>query len=427
MEHTNIGGMTMKLKDGISLQVIQTDKFKDISICLRFMSSLDEKQATIRSLLTLMMGDRSEKYDTKKKMSKQLDSLFGASCNIQTIGYGASQVLDLRCKIIHPAYALDTDLLQDTFAFLSELIFHPLLSQEVFDESKEILRAKLKRMHDEPSQYAVSRALQIGGEATPLAISALGDLDVLENCTLENVKQAYDDLLHKNRIDILICGDVQEGSLRDLCVKYFPFKARNAKFETCYKVHNDKREEYKEEYRSISQSNIMMLWFTNTEVQEEDYYPLRVANAIFGQYPTSYLFQEVREKNSLCYSVYSNLISFDGALGVMTGVEKGNIDKAVDLIKKQFKRVCDGDFDDELIEVSKTMMINSLLATKDSMASLISLAYQNAVLDQKDSVDDIVSKVTSVKRDDLIRAMNKCELKLTFILTKEADENAEAA
>ena len=70
------------------------------------------------------------------------------------------------------------------------------------------------------------------------------------------------------------------------------------------------------------------------------------------------------------------------------------------------------------------MIINSLKASKDSMNSLIALQYQNVLLDREWDTEDIIEKITQVERADILRAMKACELKMTFILTKEdADEN----
>ena len=136
------------------------------------------------------------------------------------------------------------------------------------------------------------------------------------------------------------------------------------------------------------------------------------------------LFQEVREKNSLCYSIYSNLISYDAALGVTTGVEKEHIDKTISLIRKQFQRICEGDFTADLLEVSKQMIVNSLKASKDSMNSLIALQYQNVLLDRQWNTEDIIERIQAIRHEDILRAMQACELKMTFVLTKEdADEN----
>lgn len=421
MKHTKDGGMNMKINEGVHLQVIPTNKFKDIGVSIRFMSDLHKERATIRSLLALMLCDRCQKFDSKQKMSTHQDELYGATLSAQTIGYGASQVLDIRSKIIHPAYAKEDMLLDDLFQFLHEIIFSPLLDEAVFHESKKILQAKIERLEDEPAQYVVRKGFQIGGEGTPLEISSLGDLEVLKKVTLEDVRNIYQKMIEEDNIHILVCGDVEEEELAKRCKQYMNFDSRKSKYSSSYRVSNNRKEIYKEEYRNVTQSNIMMLWFTNTAINDDDYYALRVANAMFGQYPSSYLFQEVREKNSLCYSISSNLITFDGALGVTTGVEKEQIQHAIDLIKTQFQRICEGDFDDQLIEISKTMIMNSLLATKDSMGSLLALSYQNAVLSRNQQVEDIIKQIQKVSREEIIAVMKKCELKMTFVLTKEEE------
>lgn len=420
------GGIFMKLKNGIDLHVITTSKFKDIGISIRFMNQLEEKQATIRSLLALMMCDRCEQYNTKQAMSRKMDELFGATFSAQTVGYGAAQVVDIRSKIIHPSYTSYPNLLEDWFDFMQTMILQPFFNEEVLNENKAILYAKMKRMQDEPAQYAVSKGLKLAGEGTPLGISALGEISYINEISLDDVKQAYQNLLKEDRMDILICGDIKEEEVKVLLEERFDFQKQNQHFETYYKVSAKHQHKQSSEYRNISQSNIMMTWFTDTSMIEDDYYALKVANAIFGQYPSSFLFQEVREKNSLCYSIYSNLITFDGALAVTTGIEKAKIEQAIDLINEQFERVCDGDFDEELLTISKTMIVNSLMATKDNMQSLLALAYQNAILNKRQTVDDLVNKMQSVTKDDVQKAIKKCTKAYTFILTSEEGSNAKA-
>lgn len=418
------GGSNMKLKNGIDVHVVATSKFKDIGMSIRFMNTLEEKKATVRSLLALMLCDRCEKYNTKKAMSRKMDELYGASYSAQTVGYGAAQVLDIRSKIIHPSYTSQSNLLSDWFEFLQSTILHPLFNEEILNENKAILQAKMERMQDEPAQYAISKGLKLAGKGTPLGISALGEISSIKDITLLDIQQAYEDLLHEDRMDILICGDVKENDLIDLLESFFCIQKKNRHFETFYKVSTTIDKCQSVEYRQISQSNIMMTWFTNISMQDEAYYALKVANAIFGQYSTSFLFQEVREKNSLCYSIYSNLIAFDGALAVTTGVEKNKIEQATTLILKQFERLKSGDFDIELFEITKTMIINSLLATKDNMQSLLALEYQNAILKEHFTVDDLVNKIQAVTKKDVVDVIQKSVHAYTFILTSEEDVHA---
>lgn len=411
----------MKLKNGMNLHVVKTSKFKDIGISIRFMNRLETQKSTVRSLLALMICDRCEKYHTKKEMSKKMDELYGASFSAQTVGYGASQVLDIRAKIIHPSYTAHHALLDDMFEFMQEALLHPLLNEEVLNENKAILQAKMERMQDEPSQYVVSKGLKLAGQGQPLGISALGEIECISSITLSDIQSAYDELINEDRIDMLVCGDIDEDLLEQIIERNFPIHHENKTFETFYTFETDEVDEISYEYRKISQSSIMMTWMSNISMKDKDFYALKVANAMFGQYSTSFLFQEVREKNSLCYSVFSNMISYDGALAVTTGVKPENIQKAIDLIKLQFQRLVDGEFDDGLLEVSKTMIVNSLLTTKDSMLSLLALKYQNAILEEHMNVDDLVEKMKQVTREDVLNVVKKCKLAHTFVLTSKED------
>lgn len=413
----------MQITKGVSLHVIQTEKFKDIGISIRFRTTLEKKKAAARSLLALMMCDRCTRYDTKKKMSAKQDMLYGATLNAQTAGYGKAQIVEMRSRILHPRYVEDaTELLDELFAFLKEVLFAPLLTTEVFEESKAILKAKIRRMQDDPAQFAITEGLKRAGKNTCLGISALGEEATLDALCLDDVKTMYQEMMEEDVIDILVCGDLQEEKLQHLIKQHLPFTPRDHEVETYYVAQNDLHAAVEKGYRNINQSSIMMVWFTNMEVIDPSYYALRVGNAMFGQYATSLLFQEVREKNSLCYSIFSNLISYDAALGVTTGVEKENIEKTIQLIEQQFQRLCEGDFDDELLKVSKQMIVNSLKASKDSLPSLIALQYQNVLLHTNRNTEDIIALVEAVTREDVISAMKRCEQKMTFILSKEDDD-----
>ena len=373
----------MKIIDGVNLNAIPTQKFKDIGISIRFQNELKDETAAARSLLALMLCDRCKVYDTKEKMTKKQDELYGAVLGTQTLGYGKSHVIEFRCKVIHPSYVTNEDsYLKNVFSFLKEIIFHPLLNEEVFEESKKVLISKSKRMIDDPSQLVISEGLKAAGTNTPLGISSLGELKHIEKLCLQDVQNAYTSMLNEDCIQVLVCGDVLEKEIFSY-VKNFPFKERSQKFASYYVVSNDDEKQKKYMYKNISQSYLMMVWFTNISLLDTKYYALRLANAVLGQYSSSLLFQEVREKRSLCYTIYSNIISYDGVLGVTTGIEKEHIDEVIELIREQIDVICQGNFSDELLEVSRKMIINSIKSGRDNMNTLMAQEYQNILLNRE--------------------------------------------
>lgn len=413
----------MELVENVSLQLEKNDKFKDIGISIRFMAPLSKELASLRSLLAIMICDRCEKYPTKKQMNEIQDCLYGTVISAQTVGYGKAQVMEIRTRVIDPQYVKDKDLLQSVFAYIHEVLFHPLLNEAAFTEAKAVLKAKLMRLRDDPAQYVIAQGFKLAGEGTPLAISSLGDLEELEKLTLDDVKRIHNQLLNEDQIDIIVCGAIDEEKLQELIAKQLPFKPRNTCIESHYIFHSEQKPRYEKEKRVVNQCNIFMMWQTGIGICDPDYYALRVANAMFGQYPTSLLFREVREKRSLCYNILASLVSFDGAMVVTTGVEAEHIEQAITVIQEQFQRICDGEFDDELLTVSKTMIANSLRASKDSMPSLIAHLYQNQVLNHDISIDERITKIQAVKIEDVKRVFQKCRQCMSFVVCQEDNED----
>lgn len=414
----------MEQNNAIELHFIPTTKFKDVGIYIRFLNQLQPFQASCRSLLGLMMIDRCTRYETKAKMSAKLDSLYGATLQAQTIGYGQAQALEIRSRFINPKFLKDgKSLLEEIVKLLHEVIFSPCLTPAVFEENKAILAAKLKRVQEEPADYVISQGLKLAGEGLPLQISALGELEDLDKIGLEDIKQAYETLIHEDHIDVFVCGDVEEEYVTNVFEQYFSFEGKRQMPLTYYAAENDLEMKQVEEQKEVPQASLMMTFFTHTPLVSDAYMKLRVANALLGQYSTSFLFQEVREKHSLCYSIFSNLISYDGVLGITGGIEKEKIDEAISLILKQVDKVKQGAFSDEHLEVSKKMIINGLKASNDVMNSLVALQYQNVLCQRNQSVEKMIEEIQSVTRDDVMSVFQAIECKGIFIVNQREAED----
>ncbi len=416
----------MEICQGVSLHVIPSEKFKDIGIFVRFIQPLREDTATMYSLLALMMSDRLQKYPTKQSISTHLDQLYGMGVGAQTIGYGQSQVLELRLRMIHPRFADTDNFLEQGFDFLKQMVCFPLLNEECLKEAKQVLLAKLKRMRDDASQFVVSQGLKLAGKGFPLGISALGEEKMVDQVTLEDIKEAHRRLLDENGLDIIICGDLNENEVLECIRAKFDFKPRLNVNKTYYAIDTQGTCKEIREEREIPQSSLIKVYFTHTDVKDPNYYALRVLNAMLGQYSTSLLFQNVREKNSLCYSIYSSLISFDGALGIVTGTNKKDIDQVLSLIDEQIDCLKRNLFDDDLLSVSKTMIINSLRAGDDNMNSLAALQFQNDLLERNYTNETIIECIEKVTREEIAEMAERLEHKATYIvMSEEAEDEAD--
>ena len=415
MEHTIIN-------DNIDLYVVNTDKFKDLSLEVRFLAEVNEKNATTRSLLTLMMQDRSLKYDSKLKMNNALDDLYGAYLSIRCTGYGKGAMIRFGLRVIDNKFS-DEDLLTQQFAFVNEIIFKPLLNEKVFKEAKESLTNELLRIEDEPREYASKLALSIAGKGQPLAIDINGDLEVLKTITLDDIKEEYQNMINNDQITIGIVGNITTEIAKGLCMTYLPFNKRSTISKSYYTFKSDKAKHHIVE-KNIEQTVLMMIYNSDITINDHLYWPLKLATAMLGQLPVSLLFMEIREKRSLCYNISSSLLSFDGVMIINTGMDYKNIEQTETLIKQQIANIQDNTYGDELLESAKQLLINSVRSVIDNANAIMNFAYLNHLANNDQSYEQTIKKIEMITKEEIQQAFNSLNLNTTFVLKKKGAQDA---
>lgn len=401
--------MQIQLQEGVTCTCIHTDKFKDLALSIHFLAPLSEKNATERSLLALMLSDRCAKYDTKVKMNQIMDDLYSASLSARCVGFGQMHALEIRSKIINPCYIQkNNNLLNDWLNLIHEVIFHPLKTKNEFSmdlilESKRLLEAKIQRKLDDTPTYAVLKAFEIAGQDQPLSITPQGSLACLEKVNGFDLYEQYVAMLYENPIEIMICGQFDEKQMITMIQEKLPFMARKKKIQTYYAI---KDTEYREEIitRNQNQSNVARVYATHIQANDSLYPALKIANGIFGQYPSSYLFQVVREKHSLCYHIASSLVSYDAAMILTTGIETENIDQTLHLCDELLAQCQKGQFDDELFNTTKNMQIHALKASLDNMNSMLSYTLNQRLLNRNCTIEEHIHQIEEVTREQVIEA-----------------------
>lgn len=407
---------------------IKTNKFKDVMISVRFLSELQNRKASARAILAAMLCDRSEKYNTKALMAEKCDQCYGASINAKTLVYGSKQAVEFKITMINEKYA-HSSLFEKEIDFLKELIFNPWVNEDgsfkeaLIKEAKENLKALVDRKKDNPSSYAMDEACRLMGKDQPLAISNLGTKETLDSISSEELVKEYRSMLENDEVEVFLVGDFNEERAEKLIKAKLPFKFSKKKMNAVYQTRCEKSldEEIK---RGISQTTCVVLALTDTTIADEDYWAMRVGNSLFGQLPTSFLFQEVREKRSLCYSIYSSMMAYDGVLAVICGIDARRKEEVMECIDHQLRRIQNAEFEEEDLIPVKNMMCNSILSSVDDGNSLINLAYQNVLLNQDESLDKIVEKIKSISKNEVVQAFSKVQIRVRMTIAQE-DQNEE--
>ena len=131
-------------------------------------------------------------------------------------------------------------------------------------------------------------------------------------------------------------------------------------------------------------------------------YPLALLNTILGGNMSSRLFQEIRERQGLAYSVYSFISSFvdTGMVGAYAGVAPQNAAAAVKLLISEIKRLKTDPVSESELRDAKEFTKGSLLLSTESVDNHMVRLAQNEINFERDiSLEEVITKVDEVTRD----------------------------
>ena len=143
----------------------------------------------------------------------------------------------------------------------------------------------------------------------------------------------------------------------------------------------------------------------------------RLMSYLLGQLPNSLLFAEIREKRNLCYSIYSNLLHYDGILSVHTGISKKQRDLVLSLIDEQIETIRNDGFSETLFQSAKALMINNYQGIEDDVSSWMNLIFSAWLLDKPFDMKQILKEVDAVDRQSIVKAAQNLKKLCTFTVT----------
>ncbi|MGQ0421318.1 M16 family metallopeptidase, partial [Bacillus sp. HC-Mk] len=150
--------------------------------------------------------------------------------------------------------------------------------------------------------------------------------------------------------------------------------------------------------------------------KDEDYFALQLFNGLFGGFSHSKLFVNVREKNSLAYYAASRFESHKGLLFVMSGIEAKNYEKAVEIIKEQMLAMQNGEFSEEEIHQTKSVIQNQILEAIDTPRGFVEMLYHGIISDRTRPVEEWLTGIESVTKEEIVKVAKNIELDTIYFL-----------
>ncbi|WJE44844.1 pitrilysin family protein [Bacillus halotolerans] len=406
---------------GLTAHIVETEKFKTVSLIFKMLAPLTKEQVTKRALFPHVLLRGTESRPKTAELRSYLDELYGTSVSADLSKKGEQHVITFRLEIPNEKYLKDqTPLLEKGLQLLAEIVFSPALEAGVFqsqyvDQEKRTLKQRIQAVYDDKMRYSNLRLIQEMCKNEPYSLHVNGEIDDVDAITADQLYETYRHAIQKDQLDLYVVGDVDRKQVQAAIEQYFQTEERTLEaFANNHAEQPEPKEVIDEE--DVKQGKLNIGYRTNITFTDQDYSALQVFNGMFGGFSHSKLFINVREKASLAYYAASRIDSFKGLLMVMSGIEVKNYKQAVSIIAEQFQAMKNGEFSEQDISQTKAMIRNQVLETIDTAYGLSEFLYQQAAAQVDIPIEDFLANIERVTKEDIIKVGEKIQLDTTYFL-----------
>ncbi|RSJ80740.1 Antilisterial bacteriocin subtilosin biosynthesis protein AlbE [Streptococcus cristatus] len=412
----------MEIIKGVHLHFIQSEKFKTNKIKVRFSAPMSEKTIAGRVLTASMLETSNALYPTSQAFREKLANLYGANYSTSLSRRGLVHYLDINLSFVRDQFLSRKNMLADEILdFLKASLFFPLSNGQAFDtktfeiEKRNVL-TDLEAEIENHFYHAHRELNNLFYDLPEMRIPRVATIELVEKETAETSFAAFQQMLNQDQIDFFFIGDFNEIAVREK-IQEFQFSEREQPLQLSYQQNYSNITREKLEQRDVHQSIVELAYHFSSQYGDRSHLPLIVLNGLLGGFAHSKLFVNVREKESLAYTISSSFDIFSGLMRIYAGIDRANRTKTIALINRQILDLKRGHFTDEELEQTKNMLKNSILLAQDRQNTLIERAYMSSVLGKKFlSLEAWLKALENVSKADLIEAVQQLKLQAIYFM-----------
>ena len=409
------------------LHLINTDKFKTVTLKIVFHTPIKKEEITKRLLVSNILLQSSKEYDSRRKLTIESENLYSADIGVSNQRLGNYITTSFNLQVLMDKYTEENNF-EKSLNFLKEIIFNPDIENKAFkkekvDFVKHDCLVKLNSIKESPWKYSTIRLGEVFDGKSPISYRMVGYSDDLDIIDEKNLYEAYLNMINTDYVDIFVVGDFDNKEMLGLIKEYFKFKkVKKPKKSYILKNRNPRiRRVFSKEEINNSQSSLAIACPVYKLTKYERDYALVLGNLILGGGVDSKLFKDVREANSLCYTIRSYYTMMDNMILIKAGIDRVNYNKTLSITTKKLDEMKKGKFSEEDINNVKEEYLNALENLEEDEERMISEVMSSEIL-ELDDVKTRISTIKKVKKSDIVKAFRKVHMDTVFLLEGVLDE-----
>ena len=239
--------------------------------------------------------------------------------------------------------------LASIFELMSDMVLNASMQQEHCELEREVVIEEIARSEDDPEDIAYELFCKSLWPDHTLGLPVAGTRESVGSFGKEEARAFHDKHYHAQNCTIIAAGNVDHDELVALANTFLSTMPTASQGNEAARFAATSSESGQFNYQKDTEQTHLFLGGQSISMRDDRRYAFNMANFVLGGSMSSRLFQEVREKLGLVYSVYSHLSPYvdAGFFAVYAGTRPDNVEKVVEVIYRELDKFAQGDISED--------------------------------------------------------------------------------
>ena len=295
------------------------------------------------------------------------------------------------------AYSLSEDL-PLVLDVLSDLTLSPTFPEDQLEKERHVLLQELAQIEDDPNDILGDLFFEMIWGTHPMGRPIIGSRKTIKAIGTKDLWSFYSKHYRPESLVLSVAGNFEFPALFELVEKYFSSPATTSHVKPAVRKPLKFQPEKKRKKFSSDQAHLM-LGFESVGFRDPARFDGLILSFFLGGGMSSRLFQEVREKAGLAYSVDCDYIPYadSGVFTIHSALHPKSVKKCTEIIAIELKRLMDAPLSEKQLDVVKGQLRGTILLGADQMeVRQESLGRNEVVFGRYVSVEEVIREVEGV-------------------------------
>ena len=298
------------------------------------------------------------------------------------------------------------DLAMDLHA---DMLLHPMIPRNEMEKERKVVLEEISKDQNSPNKLLRENLDEMMYKTHPYKRRVIGRSDVIETITREQVLNFYNTHYTPANMVTLVIGDVDTNTALNKIKDVFNEAYKKPEKNVYPKEFQLDKQEKKVSYANV-ESGYMLIGFRGTPIVDKDSYALDVLSTIMGDGRSSILYQVLKEKKRIAFSISAGNSTFkdDGIFYVSANFEPDKCKLVQDAIFEEISKIQKNGVTDEQLKLAKNIIERNTYYSRESVSNISSeIGYTMALTGDIKFYDSYLNNIKNVTKEDVKKAAEK--------------------